>query len=60
MAVVKDYYIGNTRIRIHDDYCVKTQEEIDSILKRIGSIYADYLTRKLIEEGKKERKEKNG
>lgn len=41
MSIVEDYYSGNTHIVICDDYCVKTQEEIDSILDRIGRIWAN-------------------
>ncbi len=36
--VVEEFKIGNTKIKICDDYCVKTQEEIDDILKRIAKI----------------------
>lgn len=46
VAIVKDYYVGNTHIRVHDDYCLKTKEEVDAVLKRIGNIYTSYLTRK--------------
>ena len=35
--VVKDYYIGDTRVKICDDYCRDcTPQEIDEILKRIA------------------------
>ncbi len=39
MALVKSYISerGNT-INIYDDYCVKTQKEIDEILDRVGRI----------------------
>ncbi len=36
--VARDYYIGNTRCKIHTDKCVKTQQEVDEILERIGKI----------------------
>lgn len=49
MAVVKEFNIGATRIRIHDDYVVQTQEEVDGILRRCGEIYHQYLLRKEIE-----------
>lgn len=39
MAVIKDFYIGNAHIQICDDACVKTQAEIDEILKRCGDIW---------------------
>ena len=39
MALVEEYKIGNTRIKIYDDaYKDKTQEDIDMILKRITNI----------------------
>ena len=38
MAVVKDFYDGPCHIRIHDDCCVKTQEEVDQLLKEIAEI----------------------
>ena len=52
MSIVKDYYIEHTHVRIHDDCCVKTKEEVDIILMNIGSIYADYLAQKAFEEMK--------
>lgn len=37
--VVEEFYIGNTHIRICDDYCRdKTPEEVEAILKRIADI----------------------
>lgn len=39
MAVVRDFYIGNTHIKINDACCVKTQEEVDAILRRCGDIW---------------------
>ena len=36
MAIAEEFMLGNTRIVIMDDYCVKTQEEIDAILARIA------------------------
>jgi hypothetical protein len=36
--IVKDFYIGNTHIKIHDDCCVKTQKEVDEILARLARI----------------------
>lgn len=38
MALVKSYTSGNTKIRIHDDYTVKTPEEVKEILSRLGKI----------------------
>lgn len=37
MAVVQEQKIGNTLIRIHDDYCRDTTpEQVEEILKRIA------------------------
>lgn len=37
MAIVQEQKIGNTLIRIHDDYCRNiTPEQIQDILKRIA------------------------
>lgn len=36
--VVKDIYLGNAHIKIHDDYIVKTPEEVQAILKRCAEI----------------------
>jgi len=42
--VVKSYKIGNTRIKICDDYCRdKTPEEVDAILKRIADFAYECL-----------------
>lgn len=42
--VVESYQIGNTRINVCDDYCVKTQAEIDEILRRVSRIVVDALS----------------
>lgn len=35
--VVEEFNLGNTRIKICDDYCrTKTKEEVEEILKRIA------------------------
>ena len=35
--IVRDFYIGHTRIKIADNYCCdKTQQDIDEILTRIA------------------------
>lgn len=35
--IVQDFYIGNTHIKICDDYCKdKTPEQVQEILKRIA------------------------
>ena len=34
--VVRDFQIGNTRIRIADNYCKKTACEVEQLLKRIA------------------------
>lgn len=36
--VVKDFKVGETRIKICDDCCVKTKAEADAILERIAEI----------------------
>lgn len=35
--VVRDFNIGNTRIRIADNYCRKTACEVERILQRIAT-----------------------
>ena len=35
--VVRDFTIGNTRIKIADNYCRKTASEVDHLLKRIAA-----------------------
>ena len=45
MAVVRDFYIGNTRVKICDDYCKdKTEEEVEEILRRCSQIAVDAWT----------------
>lgn len=34
--VVRDFHIGNTRIKIADNYCKKTACEVQEILKRVA------------------------
>lgn len=34
--IVRDFTIGNTRIKIADNYCKKTTCEVERILKRIA------------------------
>ena len=34
--VVRDFQIGNTRIKLADDYCKKTTCEVERLLKRIA------------------------
>ncbi|PSL10227.1 hypothetical protein EI53_01289 [Fusobacterium naviforme] len=34
--IVREFYIGKTRIRIADNYCKKTAEEAEEALKRIA------------------------
>mgnify|MGYP000052732980 CR=1 FL=1 len=44
MALVEEYKIGNTTIKIYDDaYKDKTQEDIDRILERIAHIAKNAL-----------------
>lgn len=54
MAVVKDYRIGNTRIRIADDYCRQDKEEIDRILQNVAQIAVARLSREGEEHEKQE------
>lgn len=37
---VKEYKIGGSTIEIYDDYIVKTEEEKQAILDRIGRLYS--------------------
>lgn len=34
--VVRDFHIGNTRIRIADNYCKRTAGEVETLLQRIA------------------------
>ncbi len=36
--IAKDYFIGNARIVIRTDKCVKTKQEVDEILAEVGRI----------------------
>lgn len=36
--IVKELSIGKTKIKIADDYCRKTPEEVEAILRRIARI----------------------
>ncbi len=53
MGIAKEYMSGNAHIVIYDDYCVKTQEEINEILDRVAEIYDDYFARDLLAQEKK-------
>lgn len=51
MAVVKEYHDGELTVRIHDDFFVKTDEEIDEILRDLATIVQqDYARRMMIKE----------
>lgn len=42
--IVKEFTIGNTRIKIADNYCAgKTKKEVEAILQRIAIIVQDYF-----------------
>ncbi len=41
--VVESFTIGNTKIKICDDYCVKTSEEVQAILDRIGKLVFEQI-----------------
>lgn len=64
MAVVRDFYIGNTHVKIDDEYCRdKTPEEVQEILDRIAdrayrAIYGAEQQKKMEELQKNELKEK--
>jgi len=49
MAIIEEYKIGNTTIKIADDAIKKSPEEIEAILSRIVNIALPYL-RKLEQE----------
>lgn len=34
--IIKDYKIGNTRIKIADNCCIKNKEEVEKLLKKIA------------------------
>lgn len=37
--IVKEFYVGHSKVKIADNYCSnKSKEEIDEILKRIAQI----------------------
>jgi len=55
MAIVAVYKSGNCTAYFDDSCCVKTQEEIDRILKNVADIYVRYFTRVAMEEARKER-----
>lgn len=43
--VVEEFKIGNTKIKICDDYCKdKTPEDVEAILKRIAQIAQPVLS----------------
>ena len=41
---VAEYQIGNGTVEIHDDNIVKTAEEREKILDRVGKIYSAYFS----------------
>lgn len=54
MAIIKDYYDGNTHIIIRDD-CIVSPEEQQKILKRCGEIIArQYYSSLVIKQPAKE------
>lgn len=54
---VKEFKVGNTRLRICDDCVVKTKEEVDRILKRCAEIAYPALLRAELERRKKEQEQ---
>ncbi len=52
ILIVKEYILGNTTIRIHDDsYKDKTKEDIENTIKRIEEIGSRVLINKSNEVG---------
>ncbi len=45
LHIAKNYKIGNTRVKIADDFCVKTKAEIDAILADIAKLYLNSRAR---------------
>lgn len=58
MAIVKDFHIGGTRIKIADDYCRKSKEETDRILGNVAQILVKNLCREGENNGKKLQEQK--
>ncbi|MFT8889451.1 MAG: hypothetical protein ABF904_11620 [Ethanoligenens sp.] len=58
--VVQDYYLDGTHIQICDDFCVKTQEEIDAILQHVGDIHLDCLAAQAEQAAQDKQGEKGG
>lgn len=57
--VVEEFKIGNTKVRICDDYCRdKTPEEVDDILKNIAETVREPLIVAAEMEASKEAKER--
>lgn len=48
--IVEEFYMGECKISIADDCCVKTQEEINAILKKASKIVYDALLSQYIGE----------
>lgn len=49
------YKLGQTTVIVDDSCCVKTQEEIDAILRRIGEIWYNDLLKKEVRRIKQEK-----
>lgn len=56
--IVQRFYDENGReiAWIADNYVVKTQEEVDDILKQVGKLWAESCKRKAIEAAMKEKR----
>lgn len=46
LAVIREYYEGNTKITVCDDFCVISDEEAKEILTKMSDIYAKYFMRR--------------
>lgn len=40
---IKEYTIGKTRVTVHDDCIVKSEQEVNDILTRCGRIVAENI-----------------
>lgn len=53
--VVRDFYLGNTRVMICDDYCQnQTQEEVEAILVELSAKMYPHLMAQMLAERQKE------
>ena len=48
MALVQEIHEGDSIVRIYDDYCVKTNDELNEILNTLRLIYIDIIMEKIM------------